>query len=175
MLETIQNNTSIPLFKYKVLNHLDIKNVILNDIEKMGEFSFKTEFQKISNTDWHLGTSIQRDYQTKLVDIFIEIENFINNLYETVGRIKVVNYWFQQYKLNDFHGWHVHPGNLFSAIYYLDVNSETPKTTFRLFDKSEMEIEMNEGEILIFPSFLEHISKPNKSEKTKTIISFNIN
>jgi ectoine hydroxylase-related dioxygenase (phytanoyl-CoA dioxygenase family) len=54
-------------------------------------------------------------------------------------------------------------------------SSNTPKTSFKLFDKSEIEIEMNEGEILIFPSYLEHISKSNKSDKIKTIISFNIN
>lgn len=179
MLEIIQNNKNIPFLKYVVKDHLDIKNDILNNIKKMGKFSMIQENlndnQKISNTDWHLNDSFTRHYRDNLINIFQDINKYINDLYVCNTKLSVMYYWFQQYEKDDYHSWHIHNSSIFSCVYYLDIAQDTPKTTFRLFDKSEIEIEMNEGEILIFPSYLEHISKSNQSEKTKTIISFNIN
>jgi hypothetical protein len=44
---------------------------------------------------------------------------------------------------------------------------------FELFGEA-FEIDVKEGVVLIFPSFLKHCSKPNESKHTKTIISFNV-
>jgi hypothetical protein len=179
MLEIIQNNKNIPFLKYVVKDHAIIKEEILNNIKKMGKFSLIEEnlinIQKISNTDWHLNESFIRHYRDYLNNIFKDINEYINNLYASNTKLSVTNYWFQQYEKGDYHDWHIHNSSIFSCVYYVDIQENTPKTTFKLFDKSEIEIKMNEGEILIFPSFLEHISKLNKSDKTKTIISFNIN
>jgi hypothetical protein len=156
-----------------------IKEEILNNIKKMGKFSLIQENlinkQKIYNTDWHLNDSFVRYYQDNIINIFQDINIHINNLYSCDAKLSIINYWFQQYEKNDYHQWHIHNSCIFSCVYYVDIQEDTPKTLFKLFDKSEIEIEMNEGEILIFPSYLEHISKLNKSDKTKTIISFNIN
>jgi ectoine hydroxylase-related dioxygenase (phytanoyl-CoA dioxygenase family) len=87
--------------------------------------------------------------------------------------LKVDNYWFQQYKRNDYHSWHIHENGLFSCVYYVDMPNEAPKTTFNILG-NETEVSVSEGQVLVFPSYLLHCSKPNKNIKTKTIISFNI-
>ena len=179
MLEIIQNNKNIPFLKYVVKDHAIIKEEILNNIKKMGKFSLIQNDlnynQKISNSDWHLGINFIRYYKDNLINVWEDITKYINELYGIDHKLSVTNYWFQQYEKNDLHSWHIHQGCLFSCVYYVDIQKDTPKTSFKLFDKSEIEIKMNEGEILIFPSFLQHCSKQNQSNKTKTIISFNIN
>lgn len=85
MLETIQNNKNILFLKYKVKNHLVIKQKILNDIKAMGEFSYierdSISNQKISNTDYHLNTDFIRYYKENLTDIFQDMNKCINELY----------------------------------------------------------------------------------------------
>jgi hypothetical protein len=171
---TINTNVLLPIFKYKVDNHKTIKPLILESIKEMGTYSFIDKDQNISNTDWHLNETFSRPY-------FKYIEPHINNicfdLKNKLGyannSIQPLNYWYQQYKKNNHHSWHNHPKSLFSAVYYINLQNDNPKTSFKLGSK-EFDISVEESEILIFPSFLDHTSKENKSEHTKTIISFNL-
>ena len=81
--------------------------------------------------------------------------------------------WYQQYKKGDYHGWHRHPNNTFSNVYYVSLPKNSASTSFRYSGK-EFEINVKEGQILTFPSYLEHCSKPNPSDQIKTVISFNL-
>lgn len=173
-MKIVNNDTSLPIFKYEVADHETIKPLILKDIKEMGSYSLIDKHQHITNTDWHLHEGYNRPY-------FVHVEPHITKvcgklrieLGYTETRIQLLNYWFQQYKKGDYHTWHNHIKSLFSAVYYVNLQNDNPKTSFRLGDK-EFEIDVKEAEILIFPSFLEHTSKENKSEYTKTIVSFNL-
>ena len=98
----------------------------------------------------------------------------INSKLNVSEELNIFNYWFQQYKKKDFHTWHIHGGCNFSCVYYVDIDDNCSKTTFRLLDGSEFDVAVKEGDVLVFPSYMPHTSKPNKSNKTKTIISFNM-
>jgi len=82
---------------------------------------------------------------------------------------EIQNIWFQQYKEGDEHDWHNHPHTQFSNVYFLELPSTNMKTEFA----THPDINVSEGDVITFPAHLVHRSKPNQSNKRKTIISFN--
>jgi hypothetical protein len=174
MINTIINNIQLPIFKYEVDNHKTIKPLILKDIKEMGTYSYINEGQRITNTDWHLDREFNRCYFTHVEPHVSKLCNELRSTLNHTGKIHLVNYWFQQYERGDYHTWHYHTGCMFSAIYYVNLQGDNPKTSFRL-GKKEFDIDVKEAEILIFPSFLNHTSKENKSDYTKIVVPFNLN
>ena len=164
----------MPIFKFTADNHKIIKPLILKTIKSMGSYSVINQDQCITNTDWHMGSEFKRPYFDHLKFLIEnagkQVEQYFN--YKDKN-IKMRNYWYQQYFKGDYHTWHTHGSSSFSCIYYVDLNKDNPKTTFRI-NKNEFEIAINEGEVLVFPGFLEHTSKENISNDVKTIIAFNL-
>lgn len=172
-------DASIPchVFKTHVDSHKNVKTQILNSIEKLGIHGFSLKHEKIYNTDWHVKLDRSKEFQNKeYIDIVLPIINkhltFIANKTGLQSPL-VSELWFQQYAQEDFHGWHVHGRCMFSNIYYVELPQNSAKTTFRHFGQ-EFEIGVEEGDILTFPSFLQHCSKPNKDVNKKTVIAFNV-
>jgi hypothetical protein len=173
-MQIIKTKIEIPVFKFTVDNHKTIKPLILETIKNMGSYSIINQDQRLTNTDWHLGPDVKRPY-------FEHIKFLIENVVKQVGQYfnytshntRLRNFWFQQYFKGDYHTWHTHGASSFSCVYYVNLNKDNPKTTFKI-NKNEFEIDINEGEVLIFPGFLEHTSKENTSKIVKTIISFNL-
>ena len=162
-----------PIFITKVDDHKLIKHDILKNISRMGKHSMVTELQSISNSDWFLPSHLERPYMPLVRP---SIENHISKLSRVLKteRIEVSNIWFQQYEKGDYHSWHLHPRCVFSNVYYVDLDNQNPKTSFKILDH-EMEVDVEEGMIITFPSFIKHCSKINESNNTKTVISFNSN
>ena len=53
---------------------------------------------------------------------------------------------------------------------------DTPKTEYiDPFTNDVCELDVQEGDVVAFPSFLVHRAPPNKIDTSKTIISFNFN
>ena len=89
--------------------------------------------------------------------------------------IDLESIWYQQYIKKDTHGWHVHPHSSISFVYNLELESSHSSTEF--YDRKNKQIvqlEVNEGDILTFPSHLIHRSAPLIGNR-KTIISGNYN
>ena len=165
----------VPLafYIFDVKDHAQIKPKILNDIAKLGVNPVTDNGQLIANTDWHLPRETHREYITHIYDTMQDVCRQVNEIGEDVDGIKVDNYWFQQYAPHNYHGWHIHGMSVYSCVYYVDTDEATPRTSFKMLG-SEFEVEAEEGQILVFPSFLLHASKPNTSSKTKTVIAFNL-
>ena len=81
-----------------------------------------------------------------------------------------LRYGFQQYEKNSKHGWHIH-GRNYTGVYYLQFDG-TAKT--QVWNNEIMNLNCEEGDIVMFPSFMIHRAPPVQNDKTKTIISFNI-
>ena len=99
---------------------------------------------------------------------------FVREEYQTTKEFycnswKIHNGWFSQYLKNNNHHWHTHPESNLSAIYYLEMPKKELITEFK--DKGEVNIK--EGDILFFPSYLLHRSPINNTNKRKTVIAFN--
>jgi hypothetical protein len=150
-----------------VQQHSLLKDYILQQIQSMGE----NRHDFISNTDWHLGKDYVRPYFEVVRPIIDNHNEQIRTLleYET---IKTINYWFQQYKTGDWHGWHIHNACVFSNVYFVNLNGDNPKTRFRYLGE-EFSVPVEEGMIITFPSYLQHQSPENKSTETKTVVAWN--
>ena len=174
MYKTI--NIEIPFIITRVENHDKIKDLILEDISKLGIHS-NIEHPEISlsNTDWNLKDQVyKREYLNYIKPI---IEQVYNNIIEVHGVSNKINLcehvvcWFNQYEKDDYIFPHIHPKSTYSSVYYLDGCNN--KTTF-IVNNKEFQIDVNEGEVLTFFSGVSHESKPNKSGKIKTIILWNM-
>jgi hypothetical protein len=163
------------IFISKVKNHAYLKEEILKEISKMGRFSVETDDSKLYNTDFFTPSQYDRPYFSVIRHA---LENHNNELFNflksSANGIQIDRCWFQQYKKDCYHGRHAHGKCNFSNVYYVDLNKETPKTTFTVLGQ-QFEVEVEEGDIITFPAYLEHESLPNKTEYTKTVISFNSN
>ena len=166
-------NTKCPIFITKVKDHELLKNNILNGISQTGKFGLVMNNQSVTNTDWFVPRNVPRPY---LNTVFHTIEYHNHCLAKVLktDRITTDNIWYQQYHLGDYHSWHIHPASVFSNVYYVDLDNLNPKTSFRILGE-EIEVNVEEGMIITFPSFIEHCSKINESNKVKTVISFNSN
>lgn len=154
--------------------HCYLKNLILSDISAKETFSFETKGQKISNTDWFTKDYQNRGYIGTITELLERhSEAFLRTLggYDNASQIDSI--WFQQYEQGDFHEYHTHANVPFSSVYYVSLPEGCPSTTF-LFDGKEYSIEVKEGDIITFPGYIQHCSKPNSSNQVKTIISFNM-
>lgn len=158
------------IFKSETEDFADTKTSVLSHIESKGKYSILDDHQSISNTDWHIGQMADKgywQYVSSRVDSHNKglLENF------KVDTFQVDNFWFQQYETGDYHSWHNHPGCCFSSVLYVELGDSTPRTTFKWMGRS-FEVNVKEGDIISFPSFVAHGSKVNKSTR-KTIISYN--
>lgn len=150
--------------------HLEVKDKVLDIINSQ---SFP--YGEISNTDWHLNGNIPRKYADV---VNIDLTNHMSKIFNALNfqQFYIVNYWYQQYKTNSDHPWHVHGSCNFTNVYYLELPSGEVATNFIDPENNSVIVpNVHEGCILTIPSFLQHCSPKNKTDKTKTVIAFNIN
>lgn len=129
----------------------------------------------ITRADWHIAQDFKREWTDFL---FKRLAEPVLNMYKKLGYdgYTLHEIWYQQYHKNSEHGWHTHSSN-FTNVYYLELPSSAPKTKIvSPYDqKTVIEVDVEEGDILLFPSFVIHKAPANPSNKRKTIISYNIN
>lgn len=162
----------ITKFKY----HTQIK-------EQLAEYISKADSQNvvdagcmtnISRADWHDARNFKREWVQFITE---HLKYPVLEIYKELGYdgYTLHDIWFQQYYKNSEHGWHTHSAN-FTNVYYLELPTGSPKTKIvNPYNQTDViEVEVEEGDILVFPSFVIHKAPPNNSNQSKTIISYNI-
>lgn len=92
------------------------------------------------------------------------------------------NSWFEKASTGEFHGVHNHGQLGYSAVCYVtyDKNEHTPTQFVSPINDTQTGAteyyvpEINEGDLIIFPSALLHYTLPNNSKKQRLILSFNL-
>ena len=167
-------NINTCAFLFKVKGHKDFKKYMLNYINSQSINRLVERNDDISNTDWHLNSETNREYINKFSKL---IEPYLKEMCVSLKASKFVirNMWYQQYGKNSKHQWHYHCASDWSAVYYIDLPKDTGT---QLYDIPKQKIldnfNLKEGDLFIFPANILHRSPPNKSDKIKTIISFNM-
>lgn len=163
----------ITKFKY----HDQLKSNLLSLIDR-AEFNSPNEplaEVNISKADWHISSNFQREWVKYIAE---PLADAMIDIYKDLGYdgLTIHELWFQQYQTNSGHGWHTHSSN-FTNVYYLELPSDAPKTQIvNAFNQKEIiTLDVQEGDILVFPSFVIHRTEQNKSSNRKTIISYNTN
>ena len=97
--------------------------------------------------------------------------------------VEVKQSWFETATSTEFHGMHNHGATGYSSVCYVDYDPEVHKPTHfyapylnfingSVIDHIPEGIE--EGSIIFFPSAIGHCTVPHHSDKTRTILSFNL-
>lgn len=180
-----QNKLTTPILKSKLKDHKTLKSKLLKLINEapfpLDQSNNNTYLKKGHNHsfykhDWNDSLNKNRPWYKfageKISDHLVKMLKKINYDDAVIHEI-----WFQQYKLNNFHGWHLH-GRNFTGVYYIDFSKNLKQRGTEFIDignpKNKFVLNVKEGDVIIFPSNIWHRSPLIKSDSMKTIISFNI-
>lgn len=165
------------IIRDRIDNHNIIKPQILSLIDQSNDVGInltnENYIDQVSKLDWDNSTDQNRRWVQVFLPVLIpQLNRIVNHL--GFNTIIIYDLWYQQYKKNNTHGWHIH-GNNFTCVYYLELPNQAPKT--ELVDpltKNILVQDVNEGDLIIFPSFTIHRAPIVECDLRKTIISFNI-
>ena len=159
----------------KIKNHFKIKDDILSEIDKCDDDNLSSVdsyySDSISKLDWSKSSDTERPWVKIFVPEFCEdIKEIISSM--CYYKISIKHMWYQQYLEGDTHGWHIH-GQHYTGVYYLEFPEGSSKTEIcSPFSLNKKQIDVKEGDFIVFPAHLIHRGLPNKTMR-KTIVSFN--
>jgi uncharacterized protein (TIGR02466 family) len=121
----------------------------------------------------------------------VENVELFSRHYNSTASYEISQCWANVYQKGDFQEPHIHPGFMFSAVYFLSAPPGSGKLMFEnpmlAFDmlpiKTNIETELNstaavyapvEGQLVIFRSNLRHAVYPHNSDKPRISIAFNL-
>ena len=155
------------LFKRPIIGFNFVKESIIDLIKTSASIYHNTEKER-HQTDYHLSKDIHRSYEQVIMPHVLNHMRAFEQQYKFSG-IELHHLWFQWYREGDYHNWHVHPYCHFTNILYVSLPDKSLATNVNGID-----IDIQEGDILTFPSFILH-QAPIVGDAEKIIISFNTN
>lgn len=167
----------MPDFPYLVSHfekHKELKIPLLNSIKKQNFLGVNNTDEVIYKTDWYTERNVQREYLQLLYGYITEHMRQVFTVLKHENPV-YQNFWFTQYKKNHTFGKHQHRQSSWVSIYYLELPNNTPVTNFiNVFNNDVFIPNIREGDIITFPGFIWHWSPINNINKTKTVVSFNV-
>ena len=161
---------SLPIFR-KHHENINLVN-ILQDITSFPQASWKDEHQCISNTDYYLRNQKTDYWELAFPTISAFLNGIVHDKLKQFDSWQIPNRLFQVYEQGDFHGWHVHGNSMFAGVFYISVDGVGALQTR---DQSAQYLAVKTGDIILFPSFLEHRVAPQESKNKRIVIAFNVN
>ena len=165
------------VWKYSLQSHNEIKQSMLNLIDLYEQKEQCPDYQcpdHITKTDF-----FDSNRTCEYMNIFTSnsgSEHLRKTICEKywVDNISIGNSWFQQYFKGDFHRWHLHNSTI-SMTYFLELDDKKYSTEFIDIEKKKtFQLNVTEGDVVIFPSHLLHRSPIIKSKNRKTSIALNV-
>lgn len=161
-------------------NLIAVKNLDLSKFNIMGK-NFNETFESKIKTTLKGDTLLDKNSMNYLN---IETTMILSNLLKPYCKhftFKIVDIWINRYEEKNYQASHVHPSDFSFIIYYKTnksytvFNSPVKKILESIDSKifyQDYEPNLKEGDIIVFPSYLEHWVKPNSNNIT---IAGNIN
>tara|TARA_B100001250_G_scaffold67529_1_gene54065 strand:+ start:884 stop:1492 length:609 start_codon:yes stop_codon:yes gene_type:complete len=183
----------IPLFKY----YLDPTEIQLLAEQKFQQCEKFPIHKTPSGWDCDLRTEFNSSRNNEYAHYYNGImDRFSNDLTLEGGRCYIDESWINSYGLDENQEEHDHLPGFYSAIHYVKFNPEVHKPAvfinplMQLYSYMNNEInygkhpdymqvdfepDVKEGDIIIFPSWLKHTVKRNKTDQHRITLAFNIN
>jgi len=185
-----------PIFKYKLKNFKDLNKKLAKYIYKLQDKD-SDGLERSNKGGWHsknfelaVEDSIQKEFA-------IIAQPYILNVFQNYGwktenkNIRIKEMWAIINKQSNFNVLHTHPNCYLSAAYYVKAPEncgrfqvESPNIARRHsypeihirneFNTEGAGVDINEGDLLIFPAYLPHKVSHNKSSEDRIVISFNV-
>ena len=168
MNTSLANQPKLPdhVHVFDVEGHEQYKPLLLKSIEEMVE-----KYNIVPNEKGYLydyPIDAPRPYQKLFEQVIYPYVMEIGEMYGLKPENKKITIWFQQYFQNTDFGWHQHNGH-WAVVYYLELPEISEATEFLNYD-----MQLKEGQLIFFPTFLVHRSPIIKSNTRKTIIATNV-
>jgi len=192
----IYNLFPVPIFHYKIENYKEINKELINYILRL------KKKDKIGNNRSNIGGWHSPNFdlvkEETPINFINKFKDFLKNIiinefgWEYLpNKQRIVAMWAIINKKNSFNIMHNHQNCYLSAAYYVkkpersgDISFFDPvePKTYRYPEKEKGTFHSNqvvtlrpeEGNLLIFPSYLYHSVEPNLSDEDRIVISFNI-
>ena len=169
------SSINCPIVISPFTQHLQLKTTLLELISNAPGNSLVAGDDNITKTDWNIDNTIPREYLNVITQPLLE---HLQQSYQSIGMLgfEIHNFWYQQYSKESTHAWHNHQAAQYTNIYYLELPPTSPKTQIlNPINPTEIiTLDVKEGDIVSFPSFIFHRSPVVLDESRKTIISFNV-
>ena len=185
-----------PIFKYKINNFENLNEKLSKYIYKLKEED-REGLKRSNKGGWHskffplgIDGTIQNEFA-------LITQKYIANVFHNYGwktkdvPIRISEMWAIINKSDDFNVIHTHPNSYLSAAYYVRAPKncgkfevECPNIAKRnshpeIEKQNDLNIEavsidINDGDLIIFPSYLPHKVAKNESGEDRIVISFNV-
>ena len=172
---------STPIYILHNDNNDEIKSLV-------EEYYIENKFKSTKPDKWNCQlfttfgtTNFPTDCLEKLNDTFIEFQKELKKF----GNMKFTMLWLNCYESMNWQERHQHSPGQWSGIYYaiFDSKEHSPTHFYHpnenllasngIDSNATLEPKIQEGDMIIFPSWLEHAAPLNKSSKLRATISFN--
>ena len=192
----VRNLFPVPIFHYKLENYKETNKELLNYILEL------QKNDKIGNKHSNIGGWHSQNFdivnQGPPINFLNKIKDYLKHIISNEfgwryvpNKQRIVAMWAIINKKNSFNVTHNHQNCYFSAAYYVkkpknsgDITFFDPKEakTYRFpkiekytkYSAETVTIKPEEGDLLIFPSYLYHSVDENLSEDDRIVISFNV-
>ena len=185
-----------PIFKYKFENYEDFNKDLKGYIYELQKESSSGQI-KSNRGGWHSKNFRLTDKNSIQFKFGIELQKYILRTFQTLGwktenkNISINSMWAIINKKNDFNVIHTHPNSYLSAAYYVSAPKNCGKFQIEnlniakrhsypeILKNNELNaqvagIEVEEGDLLIFPGYLPHKVAMNESDEDRIVVSFNV-
>lgn len=182
-------------FSYRRKDNHWVKNHLVPIIEKdlLNKDSINPNWNCNVNTNFHFDNNLMNAYKhfySEKIEEFIGVMNINRKM---LPNWKIEHIWYNSYDNQTYQEKHDHYPNHFSMIHYLKFDPRkhfstkffNPCLPSLNFTQQQMKDRMNqeffefedvqEGDILFFPSFVPHLVRPNVSDETRITIALNFN
>ncbi len=186
-----------PVFKYKLDNYNSVNTELIKYIYDLKQKDEKG-LERSNVHGWHSKNFNLKDTNSIQHKFLVSLKEYIFDVFEKYGwnidpkKIVCTDMWAIINKRNSFNVIHTHPNSYLSAAYYVKAPEKCGKfyvenpnsVSSHSYPKIEKETEFNanirglnvrEGDLLFFPSYLPHKVGRNESNEDRIVISFNIN
>ena len=159
------------------LQHKKNLSQLIDDFEETnadGRGRYSLRQGESQSSDFFMPTNVAKqhlDYFTQHV-ISDTMQQLGKQLGLTSCEYVIHQSWYQRYAKADEHTWHNHPAAHFTNCYFLELPDSSYKTEVLNINGELIEYDAKEGDVITFPAWMKHRSKPN-GDGQKTIISFN--
>lgn len=120
--------------------------------------------------------------------IEFHISEYVRTIYNARSELVITQSWLNKSGKNQSHHEHRHPNSIVSGVWYPQINSKLPPIKFYTPTQREIEMDLidhnqwnssvymlplNAGELILFPSTLQHSVPINTTDEERISLSFN--
>lgn len=172
----------VVIFKYEENYEKELNYIRKIDYRNKSDNTFSYNLQSVD-------TFLLDKEELSKIKIFIEesIDFYAKNIIKSSQQLVITQSWSNKNSKNQSHHTHIHPNSIASGVFYFKINKLPPIrfknnkiNTFGMevteqnnFNSFEFYLPANDGELIIFPSDLEHSVPVNNSDEERISLSFN--